>query len=248
MRRIPRLPLGRKTLVWLGLRTREILTADDPRGKAGDLWRSTRRHRYRREVHATLLRMTSGAGRCMYCEDSAGHQVDHRWPQSRHPERTFCWDNLLLACARCNGHKLAQFPLDEHNRPLLIDPTAEDPGEHLVHSHRQGMILVKDGSPKGTATIDVLKLNRWELVRGRQGAWVSLQSLLGRYHDLRVAERNEAAERLKSAICGHPFSALLDALLAVLDLPIPEPYLEEPDRLQALRALAPEIRRWLASA
>jgi hypothetical protein len=181
----------------------------------------------------------------MYCEDSAGHPLEHRWPRSRYPERTLCWENLYFVCGKCNGHKLARFPLDDRGEPLLIDPTAEDPANHLVLSPRQGELIVKDGSPKGRMTLDVLKLNRWELVRGRQSVWVGLQALLVRYHDLQAAGRIEPAERCRQAICDMPFSALFHVFLRVLDLPQPEPYLEDPARLHDLRSLAPELRAWI---
>jgi len=245
MKRLFRPPLGRKVLVWLGLRTREVLGAADPKQKADALWRSTARHRYRKEILAALLRMTSGVGRCMYCEDGPGDGVEHRWPKSRYPERTFCWENLLVVCGRCNRHKLARFPLDERGEPLLIDPTAEDPADYLELSPKQGMWVPKDESRKGQETLRVIKLNRWELVQARQDAWVSLQTLLVAYERHRADGDRAYANELRQAICRHPFSALLHYLLRVLELSHPEPFLVQPDRLDALRSLVPEIQGWL---
>ena len=176
MRRLHRPSLGRKTWVWLSLRTRQVLAAEDPKARASKLWSKYSRHRYRERVREALRIMSSGVGRCMYCEDSAAQEVEHFWPKARYPERAFCWENLLLVCGQCNRSKLAQFPLDALGKPLLIDPTAEDPTLHLETSPRQGRLMARNGSPRGQTTIDVLKLNRWELERGRTNAWLGSKS------------------------------------------------------------------------
>lgn len=245
MRRLHRPSLGRKTWVWLSLRTRQVLTAEDPRSRAGKLWSKHARHRYRERVREALRRMSSGVGRCMYCEDSAAHEVEHFWPKARYPERAFCWENLLLVCGQCNRSKLAQFPLDALGQPLLIDPTAEDPALHLETSPRQGRIVARNGSRRGQATIDVLKLNRSELERGRRSAWRGLEVLLRCYADHRAAARHESAEQLKQHICEQPFSALLHFMPTILELPDPGRYLDEPGCVETLRSLVPEIRAWI---
>ncbi len=248
MRRLHRPSLGRKTWVWLSLRTRQVLAAEDPKARAAELWRTLARHRYRARVHKALQRLSSGVGRCMYCEDSAAHEVEHFRPKARYPERAFCWENLLLVCGKCNRSKLAQFPLDARGEPLLIDPTAEDPALHLDTSPRQGRLVARNGSPKGQKTIDVLKLNRWELSQGRQNAWRGLEELLRWYAEHRAAGRHERAERCKREICERPFSALLCFLLRILELPDPGRYLEDPGGVETLQALAPEIRAWIEAA
>jgi uncharacterized protein (TIGR02646 family) len=245
MRRLHRPSLGRKTWVWLSLRTRQVLAAEDPKAKAGKLWSKHARHRYRDRVREALRSMSSGVERCMYCEDSAAHEVEHFWPKARYPGRAFCWENLLLVCGQCNRSKLAQFPLDGLGEPLLIDPTAEDPALHLDTSPRQGRLVARNGSPKGQTTIDVLKLNRSELERGRRSAWTGLEALLRCYADRRAAALHEGAEQLKQHICEQPFSALLHFMLRILELPDPGRYLTDPGSVGTLRSLVPEIRAWI---
>jgi uncharacterized protein (TIGR02646 family) len=247
MRRLHRPALDRKTWVWLSLRTRQVLAADDPKKTAVELWRAVARHRYRSRVREALLSMSSGVERCMYCEDSAAHAIEHFWPKARYPERVFCWENLLVVCARCNGFKLARFPLDR-GEPLLIDPTVEDPALHLETSPRVGRLVARDGSPKGQTTIDVLRLNRSELERGRRSAWQGLERLLVCYAEDRSSGRHDRAERCEREIRERPFSALLHFMRRILELPEPERYLEDPGCVGTLRSLVPEIRAWIDAA
>ena len=60
--------------------------------------------------------------------------------KSRRPIRTFDWSNLFLACSHCNSNaKRNKFPVDPATEsPLLIDPTSDDPLEHLALSPSTG--------------------------------------------------------------------------------------------------------------
>jgi uncharacterized protein YbaR (Trm112 family) len=83
------------------------------------------------------------------------------------PLRTFDWLNDLLACTHCNSHhKRDQFPCVD-GVPMLIDPTAEDPADHLRLVLAAGHYAPL--TSKGRETIDVFQLNRPVLVRGRKG-------------------------------------------------------------------------------
>lgn len=133
---------------------------------ATKLWESARRTRTMSQVHDTLERMTGDRSRCMFCEDSRGTDIEHFWPKSRFPEKTFLWGNLLLACTGCNRKKGKKFDVDPAGRPLLIDPTAEDPWDFLYFDSETGMITARFGTdgnanPKGdyTTSQDVLPLN-----------------------------------------------------------------------------------------
>lgn len=104
---------------------------------------------------------------------------------------TWTWENLLFSCARCNdqGHKANYFPLEagtrplptpprraaqvrpslfsvDRERPLLIDPTREDPLDHIQWvpvqrpKNRGNWTWMPRGlSPHGWRTIDILKLD-----------------------------------------------------------------------------------------
>jgi len=114
------------------------------------------------------------------------------------------WSNLLPTCVFCNRRrkhryedgtrttgKGTQFPLlDESQRatkpgeeqseePLLLDPTVDDPNEHLRFGQEAVVSAAPDGagtSRRGGVTIDVLGLNRPDLVHDRQAhlRWLEL--------------------------------------------------------------------------
>ena len=130
MRRITRLPLDTDALENLEALQKRVDSADDAPEKAKALWRSDRSEL--QPVLAALRDMAPGRTRCMYCEDNTGVDVEHFWPKSKFPARTFSWMNYLLACPQCNSnYKRAKFPRSIGGDPLLIDPTAEDPSDHL---------------------------------------------------------------------------------------------------------------------
>ena len=90
------------------------------------------------------------------------------------------WENLLLACGRCNRrHKRDEFPLAvpahraaDHRAdvtlesPMLVDPSREDPT--LVIGFRDHVPHAVGGDARGETTIEVLGLRRPELNRDRE--------------------------------------------------------------------------------
>jgi uncharacterized protein (TIGR02646 family) len=248
MRRIRRLPLGRKAQVWLFVQTKKILRSADPKSTAEALWkstgdpRSTRKYRYRREVKETLERMSLG-GRCMYCEHDEASEVEHFWPKAKFPERTFCWANLLWICGTCNRAKRDKFQVSALHEPLLVDPTVDDPDEHLELSPKEGRFVAREGSMKGPNTIAIL--NRYFLVRKRQEAWEALQGLVVSYAQARARGDARLAEVLKGELCKRPFPALLGFLLRFAELDEPERYIHVDGCLDALRVHRDEIRAWI---
>ncbi|MGQ0840072.1 HNH endonuclease [Actinokineospora sp.] len=150
--------------------TARIAAAPHPQASvARTLWRAS--GPTRDVIRQTLAAMAPGRQFCMYCGDNLGTDIDHFDPLSRAPMRTFDWLNHLLACSFCNSHcKRDVFPLDEHGRPLLVDPTSEDPFDHLVLALSVGEYRPRNGCVKGSTTIDVFGLNRPLLVRGRLDA------------------------------------------------------------------------------
>lgn len=155
--------------------TQEIeQTAESKRkAKALDLWaHSTVRRRVREGILATLADMAPGHQRCMYCGDSQGTDIDHFEPKSLAPLRTFEWLNHLLACSYCNSNqKRNTFPRSaEDGSPLLLDPTLQDPLDHLRLV--LPLCTYKGLTPQGEACIDVFGLNsRGALVDGRRTAY-----------------------------------------------------------------------------
>lgn len=183
-------------------------------------------------IRALLGQMASGIQRCMYCEDSLGTDIDHFEPIALAPLRAFDWLNRLLACSHCNSnHKRDVFPRSPDGLALFVDPSSEDPADHLT-------LLLASGTyealtAKGRATIDTFALNRPDLVQGRQVAYHMAGSALRDWHlyccdgePARAAEVAQALSRSPFAIvlrtmCLLPqgaASAILDArTLAALD-------------------------------
>jgi uncharacterized protein (TIGR02646 family) len=128
------------------------------------------------------------------------------------------WTNLLPACTYCNqnrkekpvfaalvagdsGGKLDQFPIaDEAKRAmdhdqdialeqrLLIDPTIDDPAEHLAYLPN-GEIFALNGSPAGQKSIEVFRLNLFRIKRSRRMRLELLPHLLTMQ---RLAVRSQA--------------------------------------------------------
>ena len=126
--------------------------------------------------------------KCCYCEmkiPEQGHlkAVEHFRPKSKFMALKNDWNNLLLACAQCNGKKSDKFPLEltrepnepkvlhtrydgkkrEVKRPLLVDPTREDPEEFLdfvmdISDELFGQIMPRNGNIRGKETIRVIGL------------------------------------------------------------------------------------------
>ncbi len=141
-----------------------------------------------REVVRTLHLMQHG--KCCYCEleisdEGHGKAVEHFAPKAVFEGRRNDWENLLLACAQCNGKKSDDFPVEmltdeldepkvvylanpESGTPLVINPSnpSIDPEAHLdfvldeKNDLHHGLIHSKDNSNMGRVTIDVLGLDR----------------------------------------------------------------------------------------
>jgi len=167
--KIERLPLPDKAVSRLADETDKVALVDDHDARltiARVRWRSMS---LRAPLRETLGRMAPGLERCMYCGDNQGTDIDHHEPMSRNPLRTFDWLNHLLACSLCNSHcKGDRYPVDAEGAALLIDPTVDDPFEHMTLALRTGGYV--EITEKGDHTIRTCRLNREILTKGRVNA------------------------------------------------------------------------------
>jgi uncharacterized protein (TIGR02646 family) len=135
--------------------------------KINDHWKDSRKTKAMGRVVGTLQGMMGSRERCMYCLDSHGSDIEHFWPKAEFPEKMYQWPNLLLCCTECGRFKGNTFPLS-HEKPLLIDPTAEEPWDYLDFDPKTGNIMARfdkttnNKSEKGSKTVKVLQLNRRE--------------------------------------------------------------------------------------
>jgi len=132
------------------------------------------------------------AGKCAYCETPLEERVmladrfrpasgalaldgtlspDHYWWLA------YVWENLYPSCAECQSFKGARFPVRgtraaagttgkalRDELPLLLDPRHDDAEQHLVYAEDG---TVASTTQEGGTTIDVLGLNRAQLVASR---------------------------------------------------------------------------------
>jgi uncharacterized protein (TIGR02646 family) len=130
-------------------------------------WKSARQTKAMGSVLSTLQSMVGARQRCMYCLDSHGSDIEHFRPKANFPGRMYHWPTLLLCCAECGRFKGNQFPV-AGRRTLLVDPTKENPWDHLDFDPVTGNICarfdLKSGtwSTKGEKTVEVLQLDRRE--------------------------------------------------------------------------------------
>jgi uncharacterized protein (TIGR02646 family) len=214
----------------------------DVRGRVESAWRGHRTNKALEAVEQALRAMASGIERCMYCEDSRGCDVEHFRPRASHPDRMFLWPNLLWICATCNRQKNSAF--DDR----LIDPTDDDPFDHLVLSPSTGRLTPREGSKRGEVTLRVLPrlASDQALTRGRHLAMLKLRSFLAEYADHLAAGRTERAGEIREVVVAEPFSAVFAALLRAAAEPGARLVLGD-DLIKVLSS-HPEIHGWLAEA
>lgn len=240
MKPVRRLAVGAATVAFLAKRSGAVAAAPDAKAEAARLWGYQSNHAFR-ELRRLLGEMASGLDRCMYCEDSEGTDIEHFWPKATYPQRAFDWLNYLLACTRCNSNfKRDQFPLDAAGAPLLLDPTAEDPLDHLDFTPETGKF--RGSTVRGETSITVYGLDRPTLEKGRANAWVGLQAHIAHYAFLRSEGDVEMAGRIERTVREHPFASVLAALVRIAQGPAAEDHLH-PRCLGAIRQF-PEILTW----
>ncbi|MES3107421.1 hypothetical protein [Sphingomonas aurantiaca] len=136
-------------------------------------------------------------GKCAFCETrvlpvSSPH-VEHFRPKAGYVCNdsnrlivpgyywlAYCWNNLFLACPRCNSNTFkgnlfpirserlrAIKPVDDISLEgaILIDPVSEDPRAYI--RFRGPVAYAVDDNQRGQTTIKILGLNREDLVNAR---------------------------------------------------------------------------------
>jgi len=142
-------------------------------------------------------------GKCAYCESAIPLEIvkseyDHFRPKSgaRGLEKEFSndhywwltyeWNNLYYCCPNCNQFKSTWFPVEgpravigtsyadiiTQEFSLLIDPCNDRPEDHLMYNEQGEIDFL---TVKGTTTIELLKLNRTDLVDSRRKALEDLR-------------------------------------------------------------------------
>jgi uncharacterized protein (TIGR02646 family) len=212
---IERLALPEELNNRLSALTKEIdaTPATDRQAAADTLWKkSGTRTRVHRPLKQALQQMALGLEQCMYCGSDSATDIDHFEPRARNPLRTFEWLNHLLACGSCNSnYKRDRFPTDDDGGPLLIDPTMDDPFQHMTLSLSTDVYSPR--SDRGTATIEVCGLNRPQLVDGRRRSRQTIALCLPQWHEAYDAGRDRDMAQIVGTIQQHPFADVCQAML-----------------------------------
>jgi uncharacterized protein (TIGR02646 family) len=146
------------------------------------------------------------------------------------------WTNLLLSCESCNRRgKASLFPLIDPagratprgrdvsaERPLFLNPAAEDPAEHI--EFRAERACPRNGSLRGRGTIIALQLNRRELRLHRLENLLKLRRLKETRDHLAAAVKRNAAAGRRSTLARRELARLqeLDADFERFQLPSAE--------------------------
>jgi len=143
---------------------------------------------YRNKTNKEALR-SSSYGKCMYCESKVSHidygDVEHIKPKSIFPEHKYDWENLGFACVKCNRE-------NKKNRydPKFIDPYRSNPEDFILAA--VGIMISKDGNERGQITIDIVGLNRPDLLEKRYTELMKFQRLIERYNAIDNHHQKEA--------------------------------------------------------
>ncbi|WAL74340.1 hypothetical protein OU787_24280 [Kitasatospora sp. YST-16] len=207
---LPRTPLPTASEQLLAGWTKRVSASGGNSQTAREHWKKAAAPK--QHIHRALEPMARGNLRCMYCDDSRGTDIDHFQPIDKAPLRTFDWANHLFACSYCNSNaKRASYPVASDGTCLLVDPTVEDPADHLVLFLRSGEYRPVAGSAKGQPTIEVFGLNRGELVKGRQDAFDRACSNIRDWLLLRQ-DGDPQADRVAQALLDSPFIDVVHAM------------------------------------
>jgi uncharacterized protein (TIGR02646 family) len=165
-------------------------------------------------------------GKCAFCDGPvdvvASPIIDHFRPKrgamaldgTRHELHYFWlaydWNNILAVCPQCNRMKATRFPIAgeraemgamgtdlDAEQPLLLDPCADNPEEHLVYLDNGEVVSLTE---RGRVSTEVLGLNRTELTEKRASALREVDILLRSLEGAEGRERDELASLLEEQV------------------------------------------------
>lgn len=100
---------------------------------------------------------------------------------------------------------------------LLIDPTIDDPHDHITLNFATGDY--SDVTIRGAETIRIFALQRKQLVKGRREAFVRCQVMLCSWHDLYRERKLPRAAEVLTSLRAQPFADVLYAMIRRRDEP-----------------------------
>lgn len=184
---------------------------------------------------------------CCYCTIFEGENkigffhVEHFKPKSKFPTFECTYENLLYACHKCNVYKSDHWIKSEYgciedcdncknkickvkNVYRFIDPCYEDPKEYI--EEKELLLVEKNNSKIGIYTIEMLRLNRKQLVKLRHARrslymWLAEQQNRKEKAQNSLYKSKKQLERLKKILIDSSMSEFeklaLEALQYALD-------------------------------
>lgn len=162
--------------------------------------------------------------KCAYCESKyqsiSYGEIEHyrpkkKWQQDKNDETpnsgyywlAYHWDNLLVACRKCNSNKFTVFPLLDVSKraitpsdniaeeePLIINPYFDDPSNHIRFNRH----IAQNLTVKGGTTIKILDLNREALKNEREELYKLLETVS---KIVSIEEYKNATSRFSQMCC-----------------------------------------------
>ena len=127
--------------------------------------------RYAQDDVRDALRMIY-SDQCCYCEgrikDVSHDHIEHRQPKSKFRDKTFDWDNLHLACPKCNIKKGSKWCETAPILDAVVDRPIDD---HLTYKTGSVGVMRWPKSQRGATTEKHADLNRdgWNGLPGTRG-------------------------------------------------------------------------------
>jgi 5-methylcytosine-specific restriction endonuclease McrA len=167
------------------------------------------------DVRAALRRMYSDERGCYccYCEarlDEVSYDhIEHRKPKSVFPECALDWENLHVACQKCNMHKLDQWDDEYPILDAVLDPIDNNLG------YRKGVkgVYRETLSLRGITTVKHADLDRPELLRGRRDVWDAIEETIREIRALGDDPRKYTRLKMLRDECSGKYGSLIRWLL-----------------------------------
>lgn len=125
---------------------------------------------------------TESKSKCMYCESVLGHitfeHIEHIKPKAKHrfPQLTFEYNNLGLACPKCNMNKSDTYD----NANPFIDPYNDTPQNHFTAVG--AFVWANSGDARAKISEIEIDLNRPELLETRGERMKTIKTLVDNYN------------------------------------------------------------------
>lgn len=215
----PQMPqsLAKNSKKW----TKELLAAIAESKKKGIKVPDRFYNKYKKDDVLEALKLIYGDkdfSYCCYCEsiinDVSYEQIEHRMPKKKtidkYPQKTFDWNNLHLACAKCNGHKGNKY---DETEPIL-DAAQDDIEQHLGYKlNLTDGILRETLSQRGVTTVKHADLDRLSLCRARFKIWVDTIDAIKEIIKLKDDPRVYTAKKALCNNCNGEHGSLIKYLM-----------------------------------